>query len=275
MPLKNNAGSFKDKDESLSSVAGSGKKAKKMVKAFIVAMIAILIGCSAKDPAKEAPLRSDVQARIGSYYASNSIELAVDIGHTGTQCFFPFSGQRNEEPMDIGYAPDKDVPTVIAVRAGLISVNPAGKTWWDVSLTEKGKAFFENEHGVRQFHRVGRGCDEYQVTFPIARAFVVDVSSPKIQEEEPDSFIYEYTASSKWRITDLGKELQSDGEVYTQLSAEQRQDLEKSINLSASIYHGPRFTLPAPHENENVPHSVTATFKKQNGSMVLDKVRSL
>jgi hypothetical protein len=275
MLFKNNAGKFRGKDESLSSVANSGKKAQRMVKALIVVMIAILTGCSAKDPAKEAPLRSDVQARMDRYYASNSIELAVDIGRTGTQCFFPFSGQQNEEPMDIGYAPDKDVPTVIAVRAGLISVNPAGKNWWDVSLTEKGKAFFENEHGVRQFHRVGHGCDEYQVTLPIAHAFVVDVSSPKIQEEQPGSFIYEYTASSKWRITDLGKALQSDGEVYTQLSAEQKQDLEKSINLSDNIYHGPRFTLPAPHENENVPHSVTAIFKKENGSMVLDKVRNL
>jgi hypothetical protein len=144
-----------------------------------------------------------------------------------------------------------------------------------VSLTEKGKSFFENEHGVRQFHRVGHGCDEYQVTLPIARAFVVDVSSPKIQEEQPGSFIYEYTTSSKWRITDLGKALQSDGEIYSQLSAEQRQDLEKSINLSGDIYHGPKFTLPAPRESENVPHSVTATFKKKNGSMVLEKVRSL
>jgi hypothetical protein len=142
-----------------------------------------------------------------------------------------------------------------------------------VSLPEKGKVLFETEHGVRQFHRAGHGCDEYQVTFPIARDFVVDVSSPKIQEEQPGSSIYEYTASSKWRITDLGKALQSDGEVYTQLSAEQRQELEKSINLSDNIYHGPRFTLPAPHENENVPHSVTATFKMKNGSMVLDKVR--
>ena len=275
MPLKNNAGSFRDKDESLSSDACSAKAAKRIATAFIVVMSAILIGCSAKDPAKEAPLRSDVQARMDSYYASNSIELAVDIGHTGTQCFFPFSGERNEEPMDIGYTPDKDVPTVTAVRAGLISVNPAGKNRWDVSLTEKGKAFFENEHGVRQFHRAGHGCDEYQVTFPIARAFVVDVSSPKIQEEQPGSFIYEYTASSKWRITDLGNALQSDGEVYNQLTAEQRQELEKSINPPDDIYHGPRFALPAPHENENVPHSVTATFKKENGSMVLDKVRNL
>ncbi len=257
----------------LSTVANPGKKNKHSSKTLIVVMIAILTGCSAKDPAKEAPLRSDVRARMDSYY--NSVDLAVDIGHTGTQCFFPFSGQQNEEPIDIGYTPDKDVPTVIAVRAGLISVNPAGKNWWDVSLTEKGKAFFENEHGVRQFHRVGHGCDEYQVTFPIARAFVVDVSSPKIQEEQPGSFIYEYTTSSKWRITDLGKSLQSDGEVYSQLSAEQRQDLEKSINLSGDIYHGPKFTLPAPHESENVPHSVTAIFKKKNGSMVLEKVRSL
>lgn len=275
MLFENNAGKFRGKDESLSSVADSGKKDQRMVKALIVVMIAILMGCSAKDPGKETPLRSDVQARMDRYYASNSIELAVDIGHTGTQCFFPFSGQQNEEPMDIGYAPDKDVPTVIAVRAGFISVTPAGKNWWDVSLTEKGKAFFENEHGVRQFHRVGHGCDEYQVTFPIARAFVVDVSTPKIQEEEHGSFIYEYTASSKWRITDLGKALQSDGEVYSRLTAEQKQDLEKSINLSDKIYHGPRFTLPAPHENENVPHSVTATFKKENGSMELEKVRNL
>jgi hypothetical protein len=177
--------------------------------------------------------------------------------------------------MDVGYTPEKDVPTIVAVQAGLISVNPAGKNWWDVSLTEKGKAFFENEHGIQQFHRVGHGCDEYQVTLPIARALVVDVSGPKIQEDPPGSFVYEYTASSKWRTTDLAKALQLDGEIYPKLSPEQRQDLQKSINFPDALYHGPKFTLPAPRENDNQPNSVTATFRKESGSMKLSKVRLL
>ena len=274
MPFGVKVGYVEGKHASFLVVANCGKKTKRVSKALSVVLVAILMGCSS-DPAKQAPSRSDVEQRMNSYIALGSVQLGVDIGRTGTKCFFPFNGANNEDPMDIGYTPEKNLPTVVAVKAGLISVNPAGKDWWDVSLTDKGKAFFVEELGVKQFHRAGHGCDEDEVTLMIARPFVVDVSSPKIQEIEPGTFAYDYTVSLKWRITDLGKALQSDGDIYRQLSAEQRQDLEKSINISEDLYHGPKFTLPASPENENPPRSVTATFMKKNGSMELERVKNL
>jgi hypothetical protein len=271
MPL-NKAEYIRSKRASLLGIANWGTKTKSVSTALSI-VIVILVGCSA-DPVKEAPLRSDVERRMNSYNALGSSELKVDIGRTGTKCFFPFLGEKNEEPMDIGYTPEKDLPTVVAVKAGLVSVTPAGKDWWDVSLTEKGKAFFQNEYGVQQFHRAGHGCDEYDVTLLVARASVVDVSAPKIHEDTPGSFVYDYKVTSKWRITDLGKALQSDGDIYRQLTAEQRQELEKSINISEDLHQGPKFTLPAPHESENQPYSVIATYKKENGSMGLQRVRN-
>lgn len=211
---------------------------------------------------------------MNGYNASGSIELSVDIGRTGTKCFFPSLGEKNEEPMDVGYTPEKDLPTVVAVKAGLVSVTPAGKDWWDVSLTEKGKTFFQNEYGVQQFHQSGYGCDEYDVTLLIARASVVDVSAPKIHEDTPGSLVYDYKVTSKWRITDLGKALQSDSDIYRQLSAEQRQKLEDAINPPPDLHQGPKFALPVPHESENHPYSVTATYKKEDGKMILERVRN-
>jgi hypothetical protein len=208
MPFGVKVGYVEGKHASFLVVANCGKKTKSVSKALSVVMVALLMGCSS-GPAKQAPSRSDVEQRMNSYIALGSVQLGVDIGRTGTKCFFPFNGEHNEDPMDIGYTPEKNLPTVVAVKAGLISINPAGKD------------------------------------------------------------------SLKWRITDLGKALQSDGDIYRQLSAEQRQDLEKSINISEDIYQGPKFTLPASPENENLPRSVTATFMKKNGSMELERVRNL
>lgn len=271
MQFKPKAGYFKNEHVLFMSIANPGRKIRNICAILAAAVIVGCLGCST-DPVKQAPSRSDVETRMNSYYALGSIDLAVDIGRTGTKCFFAFNGTQNEEPMDVGYTPEKDIPTVVAVKAGLVSVSPAGKDWWDVSLTEKGKTFFENELGVKQFHRAGQGCNEDQVTLMIARPFVVEVSAPKIRETDPGAFAFDYSVSSKWRITDLGKVLQSDGDIYRQLSAEQRQKLEKSINVSEDIYHGPKFTLPAPHENENQPFAVTATYEKKSGSMQLQRV---
>lgn len=235
-----------------------------MKKILLIALFGLLVACSRS---VESPTKQTVKKMINSNYASFSRTLHFDIGRTGTKCFYPFSGERNEEPMDIGYRPETDIETVVAVSAGLITVKPVGTDHWDLGLTDKAKQVMSAESIQQKYHRVGNGCDEYEVSFPIATAYVETVKDPSA---EGGTFAFPY--SWKWRITELGETLRQDGPVYSRLTPTQRHDLEEKTNISfgTGFESVPVLPYPVPSEAENAPHWGTALFTKKSNGWAFD-----
>jgi hypothetical protein len=223
---------------------------------WLVVVALFLVACSSKQSTSNPPNNEVVLRLINSKYGSYQRALDVDIGRTGTDCFFT-----GGVTLDIGYRPEKDLGTVIGVKAGLLSVKPAEKDRWDVSLTEKGESFLKAEGGGKPFnHREGNRCDEYQVTFPVARAEASDLVGP--QAEGTDA--YRYTYSWKWKPSTLGLALRKDGDVYSKLSSSQQSDLPKRINAiqDPELKGGPDLPMPVPSDAESASHPGSAVIKK-------------
>ena|SRR5690242_5217852 len=223
-----------------------------MNKILLISLLTSLVACSSSNtsPSKEEALR-DINLKYQVFERS----LNVDIGRTGTDCYLVGNGPG----LDIGYRPETDLGTIIAVRAGFLSVKPADKNRWDVSLTDKGNAFVNAEHITPVNHRVGNGCDENQISFPIARAHVSEVAGP-----QGDAETYKYTYLWKWEVTALGASLRQDGDVYSKLSPSQRKDLPETVNPIHGMSAGPDLPIPVLSEASNIPRSGSAIFKKEN-----------
>jgi hypothetical protein len=226
---------------------------KNMNKFWLIFVLLLLVSCSAKLTA-DLPPKDEVLQEINARYVVLQKAIAFDIGRTGTECYFPGVG----EPFDIGYRPETDLETVVAVKAGLVTVKPAETNHWDVSLTEKGKSVLSADGSKPIHHRVGNGCDEYQVSFPIARAHAYDLADPK---QELDT--YEYTYSWKWEVTPLGQTLRQDGEVYSTLTPSQKDTLRIIGSGPHGVNDGPALPIPVPSEANNPPHPGTAIFTKE------------
>ncbi|HSK45054.1 MAG TPA: hypothetical protein VLA83_14335 [Candidatus Binatia bacterium] len=232
-----------------------------MHKFWLIFVLVLLVSCSARRSSDVPPDKNEVLQKINGRYAALERSVNFDIGRTGTECFFAGAG----EPFDIGYRPETDLKTIVAVKAGLVTVKPTEKNHWDVSLTEKGKSILSADGSNPIHHRVGNGCDEYQVSFPIARAHAYDVAGPK---QERDT--YEYTYLWKWEVTQLGQALREDGEVYSQLTPAQRKELQELTNVTHGLNDGPALQSPVPSDANNPPRPGTAIFEKEKDRWVFN-----
>jgi hypothetical protein len=228
---------------------------------WLVIVLVLLVSCSAKRSADLPPDKDQALQEINGRYVTFAQVLSFDIGRTGTECFFLSAG----DPIDVGYRPETDLQTIVAVKAGLVTVKPAEKNRWEVSLTEKGKSILSANGSKPTYHRVGNGCDEYQVSFPIAKAHAFDVAGPK---QELDT--YEYTYSWKWDVTPLGQALHQDGEVYSTLTPSQKNGLRTFWSEPQGVNNGPALPIPVPAEANNPPHPGTAIFKKEKDRWVFN-----
>jgi hypothetical protein len=227
----------------------------------LLAFLAALMACSGKGAMDGPPSKERALRDINTRYLVFGRSLDFDIGRTGTDCYFP----RNGPPFDIGYRPETDLPTIVAVKAGLVSIKTAGKDRWDVTLTDKGNALV-NAEGVKPIHhRVGNGCDEYQITFTIARAHVSEVSGPKAEADT-----YQYTYLWKWEVTPLGAALRQNGDVYSTLTPLQRDQLQELIKVLDGLTEGPVLPVPVPSDADNSPRPGIAVFKKEGDRWVLN-----
>src|SRR5438270_3397850 len=149
-----------------------------MNKFWLIVLVISMVACSGKQSTSNPPSNEVVLHLINSKYGSFERSLNVDIGRTGTDCFFTAGST-----LDIGYRPEKDIGTVIGVKAGLLSVKPAEKDRWDISLTEKGESFMKAEGGKPFNHRTGNKCDEYQISLPVARVEASELAGPQAEGE--------------------------------------------------------------------------------------------
>jgi hypothetical protein len=234
-------------------------KMKHMKKLWPIVALASLATCSGGGP--KPPGKADALQKINSRYAAVQRSITLDIGRTGTDCYFAGNGP----PIDIGYRPDSDVSTIVAVRAGYVEVKPAETNRWDVTLTDKGKALASSERTQPVNHRTGNGCDEQQISFPIARAHVSELGEPV----ESNGF-YEYSYLWKWEFTGLASELRQNGSIFARLTPKQRTDLQEAINVELVVANGPKLPVPVPAEAENPAQSGTAVLKSQGGKWMLE-----
>ncbi|HWX56668.1 MAG TPA: hypothetical protein VN176_18950 [Verrucomicrobiae bacterium] len=211
---------------------------------FSVVLVCGLLGCSTGALDRDAALKK-IKAKT-----EGDIELRVAAGRVGSHCgFFELGGQKSINNTD----PTTEIAAIVAVKAGYVTVTPDGKDYWQVNLTEKGRASMTHESFG---HTVSAGCNYQYVKFLVARDQAVEVRG--VAAATNDGTMCEVHYVWKWVSSDLGKSLQEDGSVYKQLTPQQQKELRGDLNASAWAKQW--LEIPIPSEANLKPGR--ATFKK-------------
>lgn len=232
-----------------------------MKRVVTLLLLCICIGCSSNHQSagetttpqdkSKAPLdKSTAASELKTYLAIGDTALSVYVGRTGKRCV---ETQSNGEKITVNSSPDSDISSLIATRAGYITVSPDGKGFWKTALADQGsKALAPNEKPYA--HTVGGGCDYQQVDFTLATPELVEVTAILGTERVP-SVQYSW----KWNVTELGRALRQDGKVYPTLNEEQRLSLGFSKRGLVEM-----LPIPVPPENF-IGHSTAAFTRDGNG----------
>lgn len=220
-----------------------------MNKKWCLALVCLLLGCSngQLDPKTAAKA-------IDARFKEDVTGIFVETGKVGPHCGYQEKDGR-VTPLDL--TPDKDVDVMVAVEAGYLMIKPDGADYWQVTLTDKGKAApnMESLEGVkalraRNDHNTLNGCDFQNFTFAVATKEVVRITGISAGK---DARVVEF--DWKWSPTELGRALRADGDIYRKLTSEQRQHLFPHNPVNMVFVH-----VPVPPEDE-VDHGA-APFKK-------------
>lgn len=184
---------------------------------------------------------------IRSYLKGEHSFIFVDIGRVGSHCILVDSrGQQQNTDLN----PDYNVSTVVARKAGYLTVAPDGKGFWRVELTDKGKAAAAATQEESIVYPPLKGCDYQQVDFFLASPELEFVSGVTADENNPEVDYF-----WKWNVTELGQTLRRDGQVYPTLTPLQQAELQTHIHALVHFLQ-----LPVPPESFT-SHS-TVKFKK-------------
>jgi hypothetical protein len=181
-----------------------------------VLMLCLLSGCSS-DGLSEGTARKQIESRFANEFAYDFVRL----GRVGSHCQMEIDGRKQEEDL----SPDKDAGVLVAQMAGYLEVTPDGPGYWQVNLTAKGRNAPNDEaHKYRDYHNNLNGCDYGTYTFAMAHPELVRV---KAISRVDDAWVVEFTW--KWVTTELGRALQSNGEIYSKLDPQIAAGLKYSI----------------------------------------------
>lgn len=198
-----------------------------MRKLLLLLLAALLLGCSITGFDKKTATQM-----LGYRLGLGTRGLVVSIGRVGSNCRYGDGRVGND------LTPSKDIVTITAQRAGLVTVKPDGPHYWKVELTDKGKPLSNLERMRSHFVRnTANGCNFEPAAFDIATSQLVSVDS--VKGMLPVTVEYEW----KWRVTPLGASLRQDGELYAKLNDEERHSLQKAIGGLLEI-----LTIPVPPE---------------------------
>jgi hypothetical protein len=225
-------------DKSLQSTNG---RASFMRSAWLLLILGLLLGCT-----KGTLDRETAAEKINRRFRLDQRNLLVQVGRIGSHCYVEVAGRKYETDLN----PAKDVPTVVAMKAGYVTVTPEEKGYWKVALTDKGQAFMTAQHQKLYGHEVNMGCDFEQAQFAIAKASVVKVTGVTTGE---DSRIVEYRW--KWTPTELGNALRENGDLYLKLAPNEQAYLRDNLDVLGS---GPNLPIPVPPEGST--NLATAKF---------------
>jgi|GEM_PF-5884144 hypothetical protein len=223
-----------------------------MKRVVLLLVAGILAGCSSEKKStseKLIPMDKNIAAQeIRISLKIEEVDLFVQVGRVGRHCVEKgLYGNSMENSMD----PESDLNTIIAKRAGYVTVVPDGKGFWKVTLTDQGNtAMAQGSEGKPFAHNSGAGCDYQQVDFPLATPELVDVTDLSADQIYPKA---DYTW--KWKPTELGQALRQDGRIYRSLNSVQRVEL-------GVFKRGIAEMLPMPVPPEDYTKNSTATFKR-------------
>ncbi len=234
-----------------------------MKRVVMLLLLCVFMGCSSSDKSagenqapqdkSKAPTPLDkttAASEIKTFLAIGDTALSVYVGRVGRRCA---EAQPNGEKRMVDRSPDSDISSVIAKRAGYITIAPEGKGFWKIALADRGtKALAPNEKPYD--HTIGGGCDYQQVDFTLATPELVEVTAILGTERVP-SVQYSW----KWNVTELGQTLRQDGKVYPTLNEEQRLSLGFSKLGLVEV-----LPIPVPPENF-IGHSTAAFTRDGNG----------
>lgn len=201
---------------------------------------ALLLVCAVLGCSNSMVSRKDALAQIRHQTEINDHGLLVFVGRVGLPCPHPDRPDWN---------PEEDIGTIVARKAGYLTVASDGEGYWKLELTDKGRAFMKSEAVHFNSKQYG-DCNFGVVNFPLVTKTISEVTGVMPEGNE-------CRAEYKWhfKLTDLGRLLQEKGDVYLQLSLDER------IRLGHRV--GRELSLPVPDDPEiQLPNTGTAVFRK-------------
>lgn len=206
---------------------------------ILVAVLLVFVGCSNtldRDRAAETIKNST--------HFEEAPELWVDVGRIGPSC----------EPL----SPSDNVEVTVAKLAGYITVKQDGRNFWQITLTDKGRALPEAKKMESDPPETKDGCSTHLLTLPLAtREFGEVTGITGSDRQEQVEFRY------KWKPTELGSALTENGTIYTKLSPEQQDSLNTIIQKRSVIFwQGAPLELPITDIAVNFGVSGSARFQK-------------
>jgi hypothetical protein len=187
---------------------------KRSTALLLASALVMALGCSSK------PSRSVATKEIDHFFQGFDLPLMLIIGKIG-KCA--------EKGL-----PDSDISYPVAEKLGYITVRAEGDKFWQVDLTEVGRAYLGNRKETPYAHEVSSCGDYSQVDFQVAQKIVTDISDITPFQEGQVLVTFKW----KWAPTDVGKRLSPSGDVYQQLSSDQRHALLRELQFA-----GPEFEI--------------------------------
>ena len=175
---------------------------KRAAALLLVFSLVMALGCSSK------PSRSVATKEIDHFLEFFDMALILDIGKI-QKC--------NESPRD----PTSNINYPIAEKLGYLEVRAEGDRSWQVDLTDAGRSYLGSRKETPYAHKVDSCGDRSQVDFLVAERKVSDISD--IAPDQDGQVLVSY--KWKWVLTGIGQRLSPSGDIYQQLSSDQRHAL--------------------------------------------------
>ncbi len=251
--------------------------------------LCLLLGCSSS-PYGRLDKRTAAKV-IQSRLDNQLMAVKVEIGRVGSHCAFANNKRRQTAdgliPEYIGedLSPGHNGRLSVAVKAGYVVAAPDGEGYWQVSLTDKGRAAMDARLGSSERNEI-KGCDYQRSGFVVATEklikvtgifftpaeFLSDESGRHIDENSPFA---KYTQGSgleikedspivkfdlKWDLTAIGVALRD-----SSFTPEQRNTLTLDHWVSLQFPSlAPTQWTPPPQRDNNARQTVRF-WKAQDG----------
>lgn len=212
----------------------------------LLAILLVVVGCS-----KGTLDRKIAAEKINQEFSKRRERILVRIGRVGLHCE---TRSENGKTVDLEWESKYDVAFLIAQAAGYVDISPDGEGFWKISLNDRGQAFVNAYHIVPEAPPASSHCGYQFYSMPLATAQVVAVTGII-----PDQNTCQAEVTWNWSLTELGKGLRANGNIYSALTEVQRGGLQDWLYANP----GPRLPIPAPSDEDmKTLHHDTVQFVK-------------
>jgi hypothetical protein len=125
---------------------------------------------------------------------------------------------------------------MMLAKAGYLTIKPAKKNYWWISLTDAGNKFVSSEGRWGSGYIKEHGCERTGTTFPVAK---MKNDPPRITGIITEGNHATVTYSCHFELTSLRKQLSAESHLLDDFTVEQKIDLQRQI-MAANYIHLPR-----------------------------------